>query len=271
MCAVFMAAGFCMVLFSSCDNTIDPLNEERGSFSIFGGLNMNSDTNYVRVRDLNIPIREGETWEFDGTVTITNTTTSETEQMSDTLVNIDGVYVWNFGSAMPINATDKYEVTAENEQGKRVTATATAPNISFADMPTKFPNCKATVNIVIEPVKAGFIEADVGFEWRDKVLWLPVAPEFGTVGEPDERKVLEFRLLDLLEERLGQPRWCHEMSDNQLYVRFTHFGPDFSERVQSDFPDLPGAAGNLGAYYKKENAFTIDTTNICKPNCDFFF
>lgn len=259
--------GCCLFWVSGCDNSIDPLDEERGIYSIYGGLNVNSDINYIRVRDLNVPIREGERWEFDGTVSITNKNTSETQVLNDTLVSIDDIYVWNFESTMPIEPETVYEVTAEKPDGRHVTATATTPNITEVQTSPEFPDCLTPITIDIEPVKTGRIEAELGFRWLGQILWLSVSPGIIGPGESPERYRLRLTPRELITERLDTSRWCHQLPEDLLYLRYTHFGPDFSEATISDTLNIPGGAGNLGAYYNDVVSFTIDTTNVCEPFC----
>ncbi len=262
-----------LLFIASCENSIDPLDEERGIYSIYGAINMNSDVNYIRVRDLNVPIRDGEIVDFNAEVTLQNLYSSDLEILKDTLVEFDGIYVWNFESTMPIEPETKFEVAVENPEGVRVSATATTPNFASAAVLSDMPDCTTSVEIDIGPILSGNIQAEIGFRWLGRIHWVSYTPQnvpidFPKQTEMDER-TLEIRVtpLSVMTQALDEPRWCHELESELFYYRYTHYGPDFFDETISDTLDIPGGSGNLGAFYDQQGTFRIDTAKVCQPFC----
>lgn len=260
----------CLLLLASCDNTVDPLDEERGIYSIYGALNMNSDVNYIRVRDLNVPIRDGEIVDFNGTVKLENLVTSETQILSDTLVQFDGVYVRNFITTMSIEPETTYEISAENPEGRRVSATASTPNFAEAEVLTEFPDCTTTVDLQIAPLNSGQIQIELGFRWLGQIRWVTQIPghTFKTTSQTDPAFNIQFTLKSLIQNALSDGDiWCHHLPEDEFYYRYTHFGPDFFLDTISDTLNIPGGSGNFGAFYNDDGSFRVDTSNVCAPFC----
>lgn len=253
----------CVIWNTGCDNTLDPLDEERGIFSIYGGLDLNSEINYLRVRNLNQPILENEIQDFDGTVSITNKRTSETVILNDTLINIQNVFVRNFISTMPIEPETAYEVIARTPAGKQVSATATSPAFADVSILPVAPDCTTRVNIDFDPVNIGGLEPEVGFEWNGEILWQTVIPERGENGESNDLRRVSFTPRQLITRRLQESKWCSELPDDVFYLRYIHYGPEFTQSIDSDNLNIPGGAGTLGAYYRESRSFEIDTSVIC--------
>ncbi len=252
---------------NGCDNSIEPLDEERGIFSIYGALDMNSDLNYIRVRDLNVPIRDGEIVDFEGRVTLENLSTAETEELRDRLVEFSGVYVWNFESSMPIEPETAYQVAAVSPEGRRVTAEATTPNFADVNVLNELPDCTTSVTVRFEPLTSGEIRPEFGIEWLGQIFWTSFRSGPALKSKPEEALEIRFTPRELIESALDLRKWCHELPGNTVYVRFTHFGPDFFEDTVSDTLRIPGGAGNFGAYYEDSHSFRIDTSNVCFPFC----
>lgn len=66
--------------------------------------------------------------------------------------------------------------------------------------------------------------------------------------------------------------FCHQLDSDRLKVRYTHYGPDLWENTISDTFHIPEGSGRLGAFYKDNFSFRIDTTKLCPPyplgSCD---
>ena len=64
---LLLAASF---VFFYCDNSFDPLDEETGIYAIYGVLDLNDSTNYIRIRDLNVPFTAEATESIDAEVSL---------------------------------------------------------------------------------------------------------------------------------------------------------------------------------------------------------
>lgn len=254
---------FCILWNIGCDNTLDPLDRERGIYSIYGGLDLKSDVNYLRVRNLNQPILENQEQDFDGTVSITNKRTSETVILNDTLINVQNVFVRNFITNMPIEPETVYEVIAERPDGKQIKATATSPALSEVSITPVAPDCTTRVNIDFDPVNVGYLEPEVGFEWNGEILWQSFLPERVDNAAADDLKRISFTPRRLISTRLREARWCSDLPGDEFYLRYTHYGPEYNQSIDSDNLDIPGGAGILTAFYRDLQSFKIDKSVIC--------
>lgn len=104
--------------FLSCDNSLDPLDEEKGAYSIYGYLNLYKDINYIRVKNLNITYLQDST-NIDAEVTLENIYSGATEILEDTIVVFDSLKTHNFCRTMDIQPHIEYRVSVEGSDGKK--------------------------------------------------------------------------------------------------------------------------------------------------------
>ena len=110
--------------FAGCDDNFIPIEEnDRYIYSIYGYLDVEADTQWIRV----MPVRETiyySTDPIDATVTLTNLSTSQTVAMNDSLFQIDvpgtedDIAFWNFWTAEPLDGNTQYEIRAARSDGK---------------------------------------------------------------------------------------------------------------------------------------------------------
>lgn len=258
---VYLTLILVFTALSSCDNSMDPFNKEKGVYSIYGYLDLDKNVNYIRVKDLNKPLSRDSTDEIDATVTLENVTENKVETLQDTLFKYQDVYTHNFPTTMEINPGDKYQVTAERSDGELVTATATAPQIADANWGPTDSYCQFPIEITFEPVEYKYdLELSIGFDYQDIRYW--VNPDVSQV----EGKLIVYRFTPnsiINDFEIA----CHNLDDDKLFAKYTHYGPDFDHMVSGNSED-PEKTVTFGALYEDSFSFKIDTTNIpCPPIC----
>lgn len=276
MSVIAMAA-----LLPGCDNSMDPFDEEKGSFSIYGYLDIHEEQNYIRIKDINQPHRSDATEAIDAVVTLENIYTGITETLEDSTVEFDGVFTHNFRTTMDITPDTRYRVTAERSDGVTKTVTATTPPIANVTVEPTGENCLTPIELILEPVHdRNDISLEIGFTLNDHRFWVRMQPDIPGMqndNSEDDLFYLLFAPIDILDEVFNPPfgggerRWCHELDTDQLYVRYTHFGPDFFDETASDSAgvvDIPGGTERFGGLYNDSFSITIDTSKICPPGCD---
>lgn len=264
-----------LLAFSGCDNSLDPLDEERGGYSIYGYLNLYKDVNYIRVKNLNTSIDQDTTSEIDAEVTFENLENGLTQTLEDTIVEFDGLKTHNFQTTLDINPETKYRVKVERADGRITTATATAPAIAERDLIPKQADCMTYFHLSFEPVLSEFdIIVDFGFHYNTETYWVR-ANEF--LHESENKATISVTPFRILEDVFGvgipPQNWqynegeifCHELDDDIFEVRYTHYGPDLFDNTISDTLQIPGGAGRFGALYRDYFTFEIDTTRLCPP------
>lgn len=241
--------GTCLtgLLFAgACDNSLDPIDTEKGIYSIYGFVDINAEENYVRVKDLNIPLVDDTTQFTGATVTLTNTENlSETEVLEEVTVDFDSVKTHNFRAEMNIRPHTTYRVKVAGDDGRSVSATATTPGIAEYSAEPTGQKCNVPITFRFNPVREGnFILMYIRFFVKGKpevapYILKPQGGEAVLVRSPNQ----------IITDATRQMYSCIRLSDAHLYVDFTHFGPDFDLGADntniSDSLAIPGGTGTF--------------------------
>ena len=134
-----------MPLMSSCDDDFAPLKEnDRYNFSIYGYLDLEADTQWIRV----MPIRETiyySTDPIDAIVTLTNLNSGQSVLMNDSLFVLDlvgtdnDIAFWNFWTDVRIEPNTEYEIRAVCSDDK-------ASSVRFST-PDSFPTPALDIDV----------------------------------------------------------------------------------------------------------------------------
>lgn len=258
-------------LLASCENSINPFDTTTGFYSIYGTLDLKEDDNFIRVKDLNKPLKQNSNEDLPVDVVLANLDEGVSEVLEDSVKKINGVYTHNFRTTMEIKPGDRYRVSVEDSAGNTALATATAPYFADKRSFPKVPNCSTEVELSYHNVGSPrHMSVEFGIQFREDVYWVDIPI---TEGDSTREAQFRFELKELIDNALykhGYNAWCHHLSDDSLYVRYDHFGPDFYARTETDTVSLPGGTGRFGAMYHEYYRLPIDTTNVCYPYCGPF-
>lgn len=275
---VFGIVMFVLVL-QGCDNSLDPLEENKGRYSIYGALNIDKEVNYIRVKDLNIPIGKDSAESFSGTVTLEDLNTGNVEQLERTTAVFDSVVTHNFKATMDITPATDYRVAVEAPDGKVVSKIAHTPTIAdymiTTNIDTTDPHlniddfCVADYTVTFEPIQPGEgIIADIGFEMNGNEVWLE--DEVITAFPKNTSAQLVINPQKVIDEAAnpdGDPldlptiKICRqELTSHVFTVRYQHLGLSFVDRSTSDSLNIPFGTGQLVGMYENTFSFDIDTT-----------
>lgn len=249
-----------------CDNSIQPLNEEKGIYSIYGYLNLHKEINYIRVKDLNKTLVEDTTDKIDATITLENLESGKSEKLEDRVVVFDGIKTHNFRATMDIQYNTRYRVSAKRSDGKVISATTTTPFMAEREIAPVAPNCTTDVTISFDPVRSKFaMRLEVGFQYNSDLFWIR---QNTNLIEYDQKVTLSFTPLELIGELPSDKRiLCENLDSRNISVRYTHYGPGLFGNSVTDTLNISGGAGRFGAFYKDSFTFPIDTTSLCPPIC----
>lgn len=262
-----------LFISAGCDNSVDPLDEEEGAYSIYGYLNLYKDVNYIRVKDLNKTFEESGTDEFAAEVILKNLNNGATENLEDTIVAFGDVKTHNFRTTMDLQPDTRYRVSVKGSDGKKTSATATTPPIAERNVVPFGANCTTRVDLIFDPVKSNnSLNLKVGFDYNSKTFWVR-ADKF--LGDKNGKVIASFTPWTILEEvfqvfpsnnSLDEGEvFCDQLDSEVFKVRYTHFGPDLFTGKISDTLSIPGGAGRFGGLYRDSFSFRIDTTKLCPP------
>lgn len=247
-------------ILTGCDNTLEPFERGKGLYSIYGALDLNKDINYIRVKDLNEPLISDKSDSLDATVTLENINQNETEILQDSLVKFEDVYTHNFRTTLPINPDTEYEITVERSDGESIKVTTTTPNIADVSWGPTDEFCSTPIEIIFEPIfSPNDLEISVGFDYENVRYWSNPDPRHFE----DEKVTYYFAPINILSDVFSppdsEPIECYQLDNEFLYVKYTHYGPDFGE-VNYEEINAPEGTIDFGAYYEDSFSFPIDTT-----------
>ena len=259
-------------VFWGCETSINPLNEEKGIYSIYGYLDLNKEENYIRVKNLNKPLSEMDEDSIDADVTFTNLANGNSNKLKDTVVTFDGVKTHNYGINMDLQPDTKYQVRVERSDGRETLATATTPAIADRNLTPSNAGCFSNIQLKFRPVRSRFaMDLEIGIPFDDKIFWTKMDSD---LIDANNVVRINFTPWYIIRKVFGgnnpagfesEQVYCSDLSDDTYRVRYTHFGPDLSRNTISDTLSAPGGAGKFGALYNDSFSFKIDTSAVCPP------
>jgi hypothetical protein len=248
-----------LLLSVGCDTTLEPFDDETGTFSIRGYLSISGDTHFFRVKDLSNPLVDDSARTLDVTVTMENLTAGTSTTLEDSVVVFEGVYTHNYRYDRAVQPEATYRITVEHADGRTAQSTATMPpitevdpdsvgtttqmNAKLLDGPAPLTDlavrndtvdvipCNGTVvynfpNVPERRLLRFLVEVD----WRQGRQWVEI--DNPTVG-PDGTPVNGFRPSAIIasvvptRELAAVQHACELLKENTMRIAYTHFGPDW--------------------------------------------
>lgn len=254
----------------ACQNSLDPIDISRSSYTIYGYLDLFAEVNHIRVHNFRTPLRTDSTREINARVTLENLDTGEMQVLEDSVVLFEGVYTHNFRTDMEIRSGETYRLAAEGPDGGKSVATTTAPPLSETSSRPSMPDCTTATVVSFDPVVSpSNLSVSIAFEYRGRKYWDTVSLQEGS--HPSEA-VFAFSPRNLMTNAFANldadAPWCHQLSSDSLWVEYTHHSSDFYDPIDTDTLGIPGGAGRFGSLYKDSFSFAMDTSNVCFPFCD---
>lgn len=268
-----------MLLAGGCDNSMNPLNEKKGIYSIYGYLDILDEVNYIRVKDMNIPLVADTTETIDATVTLTNMETGESQVLQDSVVQFDSVMTHNFRTTMDIRPRTTYRVEVEGSDGRSVSATATTPGIAQTNVAPTGEICAVPITITFDNVQPRTaVSMEIHFVYKKVPYFMSriLRPEEqidydGSVSftaRPHQiiREGYCRKMPDsICEFPALPPGACFMLSSDVFTVDYIHYGPGYEFNDESNVSDslsIPGGAGKLIGLLKDSFSFKIDTSYL---------
>lgn len=245
----------------ACDNSIDPFETEVGLFSVYGGLDLNSDKNHIRVMDLNTPLNAPHT-ELNAIVEFQNLNTGFTEILNDTLVQFDDVNTFNFIKTGEIFPKTEYKVTVTRDDGlAREVFTRTPPKANHI-VEGENRSCFLPVTIILDNVdEDDTILLNISFEYDNQIFESPLQLRDPPERTDDGGLQIQFRPQQVLNPFFGVGAvLCDELSDDTFFVEYTHFGPGF--KLNSSTSDKPFSTSRLVGFYRETTPVVVDTSCV---------
>jgi hypothetical protein len=150
-----------LLIVVSCDNNLEPLSDDGTIHSVYGYIDIDADTNFIRINELKKPLLEGDTKPFDGVVTLEHLESGSSEILSDSLIVFDEVAASNFLTMLPVIPENTYRLTVVNSGGESTSVTHTAVNryeeLTWQPASLAQRTCTAIFSLNFAPIKSGAI------------------------------------------------------------------------------------------------------------------
>lgn len=272
-----------ILIFGCIDRNIDAFEENAGFYSIYGSLNVDEHTHYIRINNVQIPVISGAETDFDGTVRFLDLYTEANIQLQDTVVNFSGFITHNFILNQSLELDRAYQLIVERTDGSKTVSSVTTPGKAIVSIePNEDVFCHAQIEFRFQNVKKPeHVNMEVGLsrfegiiEWSeiglvDRLKHRMKDDEVSVVMSPKDLLVEVFppdRIPAWANPRTLIPRVsCNDLYSNIVHVRYTHFGPEWDIYSPGFFPidplewqDVEGGLGFLGAYREGSATFTIN-------------
>lgn len=117
-----------LLLASGCETAFDPFDESDRSISVMGYLDVNADTQFVRVELLRDSLLLGSRPDLDVEVSLKNQLTGETSEWQDSLFQFgEDVFVHNYWSTAQLMPGNPYQFVVEPATGPALVSNLTMP------------------------------------------------------------------------------------------------------------------------------------------------
>jgi len=273
----FIALVFCCwALIYSCDNSIDPLDKETGIYAIYGVFDLNEPTNFIRIRDMNVPFTAEATREIDADVTLENLQTGSILMLESERQQYEDIYVHNFMYINEVIPDTEYQLTVEGSDGAAVNITITTPTMPAPQANPLNQNCHVPIDFELSPLNGSTVVLRVGLppdyeEGEDEDDWSWGRQHVLKPGDDQSPGKIIFTFIpheqvNQIVPFSNQNCWDH-LHDGNIHVSYIHYGPGFYERISEEPFDIFGSTQRLGALYYDTLAIPIDTSRVCPQDC----
>ena len=260
---------FGLIFIASCDNTLDPTDRNNGDFAVYGFLDLNEETSYIRIRDLNAPFTAEATEELDAIVTLTNLNSGVSDILNSNIREFQGVFQHTYFYNENIVPDNEYLLSLERSDGVVVELTTRTPTKPDPVITPENPNCYEPIQITLDPLNGGTVV--MRFATRpdtsenDRNTW-----SFPFVSVPENRPVEEVINLTITPITMAQflasaPQNapCSSLlSQGSLTMRVAHYAPGFYKKVTDDELDILESTRQFGAFYADTLRIPIDTSSL---------
>lgn len=267
--ALFSSILIIAIIIISCDNTLEPINREKGIFGIYGFLDLNEEIHYIRVRDLNAPFTREATQELDATVTLRNITSGSSEILEMTIMEFEDVFLHNYIVKDEVIPNNEYQLSVERSDGAVVELTTITPRIIKPEAIPVNQDCYTPIDVEFAPLNGGTIALRVGIK-LNREFWGSLQVLRPNDYHPNNKAVFTFipnQQVQVVPFFIDPNRRCNDMNSNNIYIAFTHYSPGFFERIENDPFDIFFSTQRFGAFYEDTLAIPVDTSRVCPPDC----
>lgn len=253
----FLLSALLFIVVTNCDNTIDPFENELGTFSMYGALDTALDTNVVRIKYIDTPFLTPEEALRPIEATLEDIESGVIIPLEEKRVNFRGQITRNFTFAEDLLENKEYRLQVSDNNGKTSESVIRMPGQT--QEPTIFPPVNCTGERIIlkfQNVKPDeYLRVEAGFHLNGGTIWaeLKTVDQFEAVPGEDAvsatytvNNMLIEAFPPISDDILANvpPRFwfpdvgCADLDDLQIQIRYIHFGPDWVSIRDSNQKDI---------------------------------
>ncbi|NGP75452.1 hypothetical protein G3570_02325 [Balneolaceae bacterium YR4-1] len=252
-------------MITGCEANLDPIDRGAGVYGIYGALDLNSQTNYIRVKDLNAELTAEATNTLNATVTLENLETGEIDTLSSNRLQFEDIYLHNFVVNQPVSPDTPYSVTAKRSDGAQTSIETLTPTQPVPVAGPQNQACNTPVTVSFEPTNGGTIVIRLGIPFESvlgPIYW-------ATPQELREDTNAEGRITYTFTPQIqvslipgsvtnGQDLDCTDLDDDDFLISYAHYSRDFYEKIENDPFDIRASTQRFGSYYRDTLAVAVD-------------
>ncbi len=259
----------CLLLVGtiSCDNSLEPV-DNNGIIAFYGALDLDKETNFIRVRDLNAPFTTEATRELNFEVTLKNLDDGSLETLGQRRREYEGLYQYNYVVNQPIAPDTRYKFKVTRPDGHFVSKTILSPTYPVPVAEPVNQDCYTPIQVSFDPVNGSSFTYKIGFSLSGSIYWgarqyLLSADSTTTSLSLTFIPVDELKLVPFTRAMLR----CTDLVSEYFYLSYAHYSKGFAESIFIEEFDIFESTQRLGAYYEDTLAIPIDTSRVCPPDC----
>jgi hypothetical protein len=237
---------------SACESNFDPMEDnELYDFSMYGYLDLNADTQWIRVMPILDTLISRNSAPLDIEVTLTRESNGEVEVLNDSLFFYNNVaYTWNYWTTATLQLDEEYTVRAESSAGEYSEATVRIPR-PFPEPEIEYSegdergnvSGQGAENLVVAQAIYTVIVYDQGFPSR------PFEVAFSNIGLTQVRENGNYNFTiqawPVLMNETGKPQSQISIQKRELIVASgSEDWPDLSGLTEYEIT-IPGVVSNV--------------------------
>lgn len=265
---------FALLFSGGCkDKQINPFEDKKGVYSIYGAMDLHETEHVIRVRDLRTFLRDSSSINLDATVTFSDLTNNTSQVLKDSVVQFPANFTHNFILNKTFEPRSPYRVDVKRSDGIGVSSMFTTPGITETEVVSESDEirCYTEIKLVFKNVMPDEqVRVEFGIMYQEEMYWIEFTGVCITEYFEDRHELVitakPYLLLDFIWPKPGMDpppncrdfRYptvlCNDLDTGNFVIRYKHLGPEWKKvypvrpTIPDDVGDVENGLGFLGAF-----------------------
>lgn len=253
-----------------CESSVEPIANTGKEYSIYGSLDIDANSNYIRVYDTKKLLTPEDTKELNVNVIFTDLSNGDSYLLEDEVIKFENIYTHNYIIESPLDFDTRYKITVEDEDGFRDSLITRSPKkAEIVRVPGEpISVCSDRFRVEVRNIRLKYgedLHYAIGFLYKNQWHWYGgLAPEM-SLDENNDVVRLGWSPGGIMTAAFGLDAqhvvdWkCTDMQSGTMRFKYTHVGymednPD--AELQIDSTEVP--VDRKVVLIKYEDEFQID-------------